>query len=424
MHSWGENVGEEARKNYSRWLDGGFYARYLSGENVLDIGYSGYLDGVKPITPSAIGVGLDYPGYDGKTLPFGDDSQDAVFASHCLEHIDDYRSAIREWFRVVRVGGHLVVSVPHQYLYERRLHLPSQFNADHRRFYTAASLLSEVEEAVDPIHFRVRHLEDNDRGFDYSIPPDRHAVGSYEILLVIEKIARPGYADLVSAEPEITTASDGVFMMIPKPGNDRPVVAVSSTAPPQSVIVFKMDHLGDFIAAEPAMSDLRTAFPEAHLTLVCGSWNVGAAKELGVFDEVIEFSLFARYSPLNGTIDLEASVEELHRLVRDREFDLALDLRVDPDTRSVLKHVNARVRAGFGTKQSFPWLDIALPMISPNFTIVQPRNVALVELTPRPQIRTSRSWIGLFKVSTTPTPAISLPGPDARRSLPPLQTIS
>jgi hypothetical protein len=119
-----------------------------------------------------------------------------VFSSHSYEHIGDYRVALGEWYRVLRVGGYMVVFVPHKYLYERKSTVPSLFNPDHKRFYTAASLLREFEESLPVNGFRVRHLADNDSGFDYSTPIGEHARGCYEIELVIEKITRPPHSDL------------------------------------------------------------------------------------------------------------------------------------------------------------------------------------------------------------------------------------
>lgn len=366
LNDWGKKVGEEARKNFAHWLETSFYDRFLAGDKVLDIGFSGYLDDVVPITPKAIGVGLDYPGYDGKVLPFPDNSQDAVFASHCLEHIPDYRTVIADWFRVLRVGGFLVVAVPHQYLYERRLDLPSRFNADHRRFYTGASLLREIEEAVDPGLYRVRWLQDNDRNFDYNIPPKDHACGCYEIQLVIEKITPPAYIDEINDNTLVAPATPGIWVDRPAPGAMPPVIAVASGEAPQSVILFKLDHLGDFIAASPVLADLRHAFPGAHLTLVCGSWNAQSAQETGIFDEIIPFSVFERNARLNELIDLDEALADLDGLLRGKSYDLAIDLRINSDTRVVLKHVNARCRAGFGTAAEFPYLDITLPMVSPS----------------------------------------------------------
>lgn len=186
-------VGVEARKLYAAKLEDGFIAKYLSGAAILDIGYRGYESDIVPIVPQAIGIDLDYPGYDGRTLPFPDDSQDAVFSSHCLEHAEDCRAAIQEWFRVLKTGGYLVLAVPHKYLYERRHRPPSRWNIDHRRFFTPASLLLRIEDALVPNSYRVRHLIDNDYAYGYAIPPDSHPGGCYEIELVIQKIALPDW---------------------------------------------------------------------------------------------------------------------------------------------------------------------------------------------------------------------------------------
>lgn len=48
---------------------------------------------------------------------FCDESQDFVFSSHLLEHIDDYAGALKEWWRVIRPGGFLVLYLPHKDLY-------------------------------------------------------------------------------------------------------------------------------------------------------------------------------------------------------------------------------------------------------------------------------------------------------------------
>jgi SAM-dependent methyltransferase len=182
-------VGTEARKTLGIKLTDGFVQRYLSGANILDIGYKGYISDAVPIVPQATGIDLDYPGYDGRILPFADSSQDAVYSSHCLEHIADYRHAIGEWFRVLKPGGYLIIVVPHQFLYEKRTGLPSRWNEDHKRFYTPASLMTEIEQSLGPNTYRLRHLIDNDLEYDYRIGPEQHAGGCYEIELVIQKLA-------------------------------------------------------------------------------------------------------------------------------------------------------------------------------------------------------------------------------------------
>lgn len=48
---------------------------------------------------------------------FADGSADAVFSSHALEHLADWTAALREWWRLVKPGGHLVLYLPHKDLY-------------------------------------------------------------------------------------------------------------------------------------------------------------------------------------------------------------------------------------------------------------------------------------------------------------------
>lgn len=186
-------VGTESSKSFNNKLFAStvcFFNKYMSG-NGLDVGFAGYTPDVQPILETSVGVDLNFPGYDGQTLPFGDNSQDYVYSSHCLEHISDYVNAIRDWYRVVKVGGHIVTVVPHQFLYEKKAKLPSIWNLDHKRFYTPASLLQEFERALEPNSYRVRFLEDGDVGFNYNITPEQHSGGEYEITLVIQKIDKP-----------------------------------------------------------------------------------------------------------------------------------------------------------------------------------------------------------------------------------------
>lgn len=183
-------VGEESQRTYQDKLNNGFFTKYMSG-NGLDIGYAGYVNGSQPILHNAVGVDMNYPGYNGKILPFPDNSQDYVYNSHCLEHIESYKTAIQEWYRVTKVNGHIIIIVPHQYLYEKQWSLPSKWNGDHKRFYTPSNLLEEVEESLTPNSYRIRLLEDGDSNFDYTRPPNLHSDGQYEITLVIQKIQPP-----------------------------------------------------------------------------------------------------------------------------------------------------------------------------------------------------------------------------------------
>ena len=180
-------VGEESSKTYVQKIENGFFDKYMSGAG-LDIGYAGYIPNTVPILESAIGITLDYPGYDGHILPFADNSQDYVYSSHVLEHIKSFQEPIREWLRVVKPGGYIITVVPHRDLYEKKDTPPSRFNEDHKRFYTPQKLLLEFEISLPKNSYRVRHLQENDKGHDYTHPAEEHSKGEYEIEVVIQKL--------------------------------------------------------------------------------------------------------------------------------------------------------------------------------------------------------------------------------------------
>ena len=92
---------------------------------------------------------------------------------------------------MVKPGGHIITVVPSAQLYERKRRVPSYWNGDHRRTYSPASLLAEFEAALAPNSYRVRHLAENDAGYQYGLPPNMHPEGCHEIELVVEKIAMP-----------------------------------------------------------------------------------------------------------------------------------------------------------------------------------------------------------------------------------------
>lgn len=184
--------GYETSKSYETRLRSGFWQTYVAGPNVLDIGYRGGRGDAQPLCEGATGIELDTPGYDGFRLCYPDGWANTVHASHVLEHVTPTGAYLWEWFRVLKAGGHLLLFVPHAYLYERRLTVPpSRFSPEHLRSFTPASLLAEIEAVLAPNSYRVCWLADNDAGYDYSLPKDSHPVGSLEIECVIQRINPP-----------------------------------------------------------------------------------------------------------------------------------------------------------------------------------------------------------------------------------------
>lgn len=76
---------------------------------------------------------FDMPDGDANNLAayFPENHFDYLHASQCLEHMHAPRGAIDNWLRVVRPGGHAIITIPSWELYEGR-RWPSAFNPDHK----------------------------------------------------------------------------------------------------------------------------------------------------------------------------------------------------------------------------------------------------------------------------------------------------
>jgi SAM-dependent methyltransferase len=129
---------KECSKALARRLgDSRFLNRYFRGEG-LDIGGAPdplalYAEFFPLVTVIRTWDRVDGDAQHLDGVPDG--RYDFVHSSHCLEHLQDCRAGLRNWFRVLKPGGYLVVMVPDEDLYEQGA-FPSTFNADHRHTFT------------------------------------------------------------------------------------------------------------------------------------------------------------------------------------------------------------------------------------------------------------------------------------------------
>lgn len=126
------------------------------------------------------------------------------------------------------------------------------------------------------------------------------------------------------------------------------------------IVVFKLDHIGDFITALPAIRRLKERFPSATLAVVVGPAVAALARTEPVIDEVLDFAFFHVRSGLGQKQVTEDDLHGLKSRLEPYQFDLAVDLRKHPDTRHVLQYSGAKLLAGFDRANMFPWLDFAL----------------------------------------------------------------
>lgn len=95
---------------------------------------------------------------------FADESMDFVFSSHLLEHIVDTESALKEWWRVIKVGGHLCLYLPHRNFYPN-IGQPGA-NPDHKHDFVPADILAAMTNVAPSWNCVVD--EERNEGNEYS----------------------------------------------------------------------------------------------------------------------------------------------------------------------------------------------------------------------------------------------------------------
>lgn len=73
---------------------------------------------------------------------FASNSADLVFSSHLLEHIEDYKSALKEWWRIVKHGGYLALYLPHKDFYPNK-GTPGA-NVDHKHDFLPSDIVDAM----------------------------------------------------------------------------------------------------------------------------------------------------------------------------------------------------------------------------------------------------------------------------------------
>jgi SAM-dependent methyltransferase len=175
----------ETTKAHSRRLKENFFNLYCRG-NGLDIGFGGDL-----ISENA--EGFDFEHGDAQYLTnIKDNKYDFVYSSHTLEHLPDPYLSLKNWTRVLKPAGYLIIYIPHRDLYEKKKTLPSRFNPTHMNFF-----LPDRDEPPDTIgvrqmiertniNFEIVYIKVCDEGFSIK-DPLIHSNGEYSIEIVLKK---------------------------------------------------------------------------------------------------------------------------------------------------------------------------------------------------------------------------------------------
>lgn len=147
--------------------------------NGLDIGFGG-----EPIVPSAICLDRE-PGHPHRAIHpnptptqlvgeasnlhwFKDGVLDYVFSSHCLEDFEDTVGVLREWLRVLKSGGYLILFLPDEQAY--RAYVGGIGNAAHKHENFSLHYVMECLRELKIYDWNIVHwnwpVHNNDYSFD------------------------------------------------------------------------------------------------------------------------------------------------------------------------------------------------------------------------------------------------------------------
>ena len=198
---------ETSKQFFRRSRDMRYASRWIVG-NGIDIG-----SGDDPLSKLAPHFPLlksvrDYDLPDGDAMLMegvANDTYDFVHSSHCLEHLIDPVVALGNWIRICRPGGHLLITVPDEDLYEQGI-WPSAFNPDHKWTFTIAKSSSWSPRSANLVYLLCHFINDIeilkvellDAGFRYNQPvwdQTREALAESAIEFVLRKKANMQHDD-------------------------------------------------------------------------------------------------------------------------------------------------------------------------------------------------------------------------------------
>jgi SAM-dependent methyltransferase len=129
-------------------------------------------------------VRVDVVNLNNEPLPYADSSLDLVTCTEVIEHLEDFRTALREIARVLRPGGVFVVTTPNV------LNLRSRIRYLFFGFY---NLFGPLRFGDDRIHSTHGHI--NPVGYFY-VAHALHGAGFGDISLSVDKLQRRSWLPL------------------------------------------------------------------------------------------------------------------------------------------------------------------------------------------------------------------------------------
>lgn len=117
----------------------------------------------------------------------------------------------------------------------------------------------------------------------------------------------------------------------------------------EKILLFRPDHMGDLLLTTPVLYALRKAYPDAHISILVGSWSAALLKGNPDPDEIIICDL-----PWldRGSTPAWRPLLPIINQIRSQQFDRILNFRVAAKAAAFSRLLGAKERWGFDVKKS------------------------------------------------------------------------
>lgn len=150
--------------------------------------------------------------------------------------------------------------------------------------------------------------------------------------------------------------------IIAAPTQSRPAARSLFDRPIRHILAIRVDQLGDVSASLPAIARLREMFPEARVTVLVQPGVRAILEASGLAEEVVTVEL--PYSEVTERRHLRQEDEDrLRTLFSGGDYDLAIDLCTNDETRPLLLLTGATYLVGFNADR-FTFLDYGIGLRS------------------------------------------------------------
>src|SRR3990167_4696736 len=203
---------------------------------------------------------------------FASQSCDAVFSSHLIEHIEDYKAALKEWWRVVKQGGHLILYYPHKDLYPNcdkkdKIEWEEWLCENHEEYLTpeaAVEAFASTRRAKG-----IKTVGAMYSGTPFGNPDHKHDYLPDDIIAAMEEL---GGWDLVENQVRNEEDEYSVFQVFQKAGNNRQTrQSWKDPKPEKTCAVIRYGAFGDMVQASSIFPALKAQ--GFHVTLYCSPYG-------------------------------------------------------------------------------------------------------------------------------------------------------